>query len=94
VGGRINWLDILTGLVGILFLALSALSVIATVTVIATWGDPEPSFPVGESFLQGLRGFAAIFFPVAAFVTAAAGWWLAGDQIKSTYRRLRSGDEE
>ena len=94
MGGRTNWLDILTGVLGLVFFGLSALSVVATVTVIATWGDPEPSFPVGESFLQGLRGFSVVFFPVAAFVTAAAGWWLAGDQIKSTYRRLRGGDEE
>jgi hypothetical protein len=92
--GRRNWLDILTGVLGVVFLALSALCVVATISVITTWGDPEPTFPVGESFLQGIRGFSVVFLPVAAFVTAAAGWWLAGDQIKSMYRRLRGGDEE
>jgi hypothetical protein len=94
VGGRTNWLDILTGVLGVLFLGLSGLCVAATISVIATWGDPEPLFPVGESLLQGLRGFSMVFFPVAAFVTFAAGWWLAGDQLKGMYRRLRSRDEE
>jgi hypothetical protein len=76
---------------GVLFLGLSALCVVATISVIATWGDPEPTFPVGESLLQGIRGFGLVFFPLAAFVTAAAGWWLAGDQIKAMLRRIRGG---
>ena len=59
-----NWLDILTGVLGVLFLGLSALCVVATISVISTWGDPEPTFPVGESFLQGLRGFSVVFLPV------------------------------
>jgi hypothetical protein len=94
VGGRANWLDISTGVLGVVFFALSGLCVVATVTIIVTWGDAEATFPVGESFLQGLRGFGVVFFPVAAFVTFAAGWWLAGDQIKWAYRRLRGGEDE
>jgi hypothetical protein len=93
VDSRTSWLDILTGVLGVVFLGLSVLSVVGTITLIATWGDPAPGFPVGEGFLQGLRGFGVVFFPVAALVTFATGWWLAGDQIKGLIRRLRGPED-
>jgi len=41
----------------------------------------------GPGFISFANGFSLVFFPLAALVTFATGWWLAGDQIKRLRRR-------
>ena len=36
-----------------------------------------------------LKGFGLVFFPVFALTSAAAGWALAGDQVRGLWRRIR-----
>lgn len=81
-----------TAALGLVFLALAIVCVIATVSILLSWGEEEPSFPTGEGALEGLRGFGVVFFPVAALVTFATGWWLTGDRIRSLFGRLKGRD--
>ena len=87
--GRTRWFEVWTTVLGVLFLALAVVCVIATVSILLSWGQDEPSFPTGEGALEGLRGFGMVFFPIAALVTFATGWWLTGDRIRSLLGRLR-----
>jgi hypothetical protein len=89
-----RWFEVWTTALGFLFLALAVVCVVATVTILLSWGQRESSFPTGEGTLEGLRGFGVVFFPVAALVTFATGWWLTGDRIRSWLRRLRVGDRD
>lgn len=77
---------------GSVFFALSALSVLATVTILASWSDPEVGFPAGPGFIRFAKGFGLALFPLAAFLTFATGWWLAGDWLRILVRRWRSRD--
>jgi cell division protein FtsX len=88
----VGLLEVLLTVLGGVFIVLSALCVIATLTVLLSWGDPSPGFPAGERFVGFTKGFGLVFFPIAALVTFATGWWLAGAQIRRMYRRLRTRD--
>lgn len=77
---------------GTLFIVLSALCVVATATVLINWSSPEAGFPAGPGFVRFAKGFSLAFFPIAALVTFATGWWLAGDQFKRALRRRRDRD--
>jgi hypothetical protein len=74
---------------GTLFFALSAVCIIATITVLLNWGDTETGFPAGPGFIRFTKGFSLAFFPIAALVTFATGWFLAGDQIRRALRRRK-----
>jgi hypothetical protein len=75
---------------GTFFFALGAACVIATVTVLLSWSNQETGFPAGPGFVRFTKGFSLAFFPIAALVTFATGWFLAGDQIKRALRRRPS----
>ena len=79
-------LEIVTGALGAILLAISAFCVYATVLLIAHFRDLESGFPAGA---KGVKGFGLVLFPVFALITAAAGWALAGDQVRSLWRRIR-----
>lgn len=84
---RFTTFDVVMVLLGAVFFALSALSVVATITVLV---DPETADEwsrTGPGFISFAKGFGLVFFPIAALVTFATGWWLAGDQIKRLRRR-------
>jgi hypothetical protein len=72
---------------GAVFFALSALSVVATITVLLDPSTVEEWSRTGPGFISFANGFSLVFFPLAALVTFATGWWLAGDQIKRLRRR-------
>lgn len=74
---------------GVLFFAMSAACIVATATVLLTWGDPETGFPAGAGFIRFTKGFSLAFFPIAGVVTFFTGWFLAGDHIKRALRRRR-----
>jgi hypothetical protein len=76
---------------GVLFFALTAMCVVATVTVLLNWSDPETGFPAGPGFIRFTKGFSLAFFPIAGLVTFSTGWFRAGDHIKRALRRRKSG---
>lgn len=82
-------LEIVTGALGAVLFAISAFCVYATVMLIAHFRDLESGFPAGPGFVQGVKGFGLVLFPVFALITAAAGWALAGDQVRGLWHRLR-----
>ena len=75
-------------ILGAVFFALSALSVVATITVLLDPRTVDEWSRTGPGFISFAKGFGLVFFPLAALVTfATTGWWLAGDQIKRLRRR-------
>ena len=84
------------GVLGAILFAISAFCVYATVLLVAHFRDLESGFPAGPGFVQGVKGFGLVLFPVFALITAAAGWALAGDQVRGLWHRIRghgsSGD--
>jgi hypothetical protein len=84
---RFTAFDAVMIVLGSVFFALSAVAVVATITVLASWSTVEADFPAGPGFIRFAKGFSLVFFPLTALVTFATGWWLAGDQIKRLRRR-------
>jgi len=82
-------LEIVLGALGVILFAISALCVYATVLLVAHFRDLEQGFPAGTGFVRGMKGFGLVFFPVFALTSAAAGWALAGDQVRGLWRRIR-----
>jgi hypothetical protein len=82
-------LEIATGALGAVLFAVSAFCVYATVLLIAHFRDLESGFPAGPGFVQGVKGFGLVLFPVFALITASAGWGLAGDHVDGLWRRIR-----
>jgi hypothetical protein len=88
-----DWLEIVTGVVGVLFLALAAVCAYALVVDLAHLGDVEMGFPAGESFVKGMKGFGIAFFGVLTVVCVAVGWFLVGEHVRGLWRRLRARRE-
>ena len=88
----VGLLEVVLVVLGGVFFVLSALCVIATLTVLLSWGDPNPGFPAGDRFIGFTKGFGLVFFPIAALVTFGTGWWLAGAQIRTWIRGRRQRD--
>jgi hypothetical protein len=84
-----DWLEIVAGILGGAFLLLAVLCVYAFVVALAHIEDIESGFPAGQGFVQGMKGFGLVFFPVLAVVSASVGWFLVGEQIRRGVRRLR-----
>lgn len=82
-------LEIVTGALGAILFAISAFCAYATVLLVAHFRDLESGFPAGPGFVQGVKGFGLVLFPVFALITAAAGWGLAGDQVRGLWHRIR-----
>jgi hypothetical protein len=87
---RFTAFDAVMIVLGLFFLALSAISVVATLTILLNWNAPAEGFPAGPGFIRFTKGLGLAFFPLAALVTFATAWWLAGDQLKRTLRRRRN----
>lgn len=81
--------EIVTGGLGVILFAISAFCVYATVLLVAHFRDLESGFPAGAGFVRGVKGFGLVLFPVFALITGAAAWALAGDQVRSLWRRIR-----
>lgn len=74
---------------GAVFLALSVVCAYATIVLVVHFGDEDSAFPVGSSYLRGLKGFGLALFAVAAFVTFGVGWQLTGRRAARWIRSLR-----
>jgi hypothetical protein len=92
-----DWLEIFLTVLGILFLGLTVLCVVAVVVDIATWNDSGTGFSAGEGVLKLSKGFALALFSVGAVVTAAVAWALVGPPLRdwvrafARWRRRNSG---
>jgi hypothetical protein len=86
---RFTAFDAVMVVLGTFFFALCAACVVATITILLTWSEPETGFPAGPGFIRFSKGFGLAFFPIAAVVTFFTGWFLAGDQIRRAIRRRR-----
>ncbi|HZB03626.1 MAG TPA: hypothetical protein VE737_04790 [Actinomycetota bacterium] len=84
---RFTTFDAVMLVLGAVFFALSALSVVATITVLLDPRTVDEWSRTGPGFISFAKGFGLVFFPLAALVTFATGWWLAGDQIRRLRRR-------
>ena len=84
---RFTTFDAVMLVLGPVFFALSALSVVATITVLLDPRTVDEWSRTGPGFISFAKGFGLVFFPLAALVTFATGWWLAGDQIRRLRRR-------
>jgi ABC-type dipeptide/oligopeptide/nickel transport system permease subunit len=93
-GRRLDVFDVISLVLGLGFLGLSVVCVIASVTVFSTLGDSAETYEFGEGFLKGLRGLGMVFFPLAALVTFFTGWTLAGDLLRRWWRQVRRRDQE
>jgi hypothetical protein len=86
---RFTTFDAMMLVFGAVFFALSALSIVATITVVLDPSTAEEWSRTGPGFISLAKGFGLVFFPLAALVTFDTAWWLAGDQIERLrHRRL------
>jgi hypothetical protein len=91
-----DWLEGVSFVIGLLFLALAAVCVWGLVTAVASWGDADAAFrPGGDQttvgFLKVTRGFAIVLFALLGFIAVGVGWFLAGDRIRRIFGRGRRG---
>jgi hypothetical protein len=84
-----DWLEGVSTILGLVFLALAVVCVWAVAVGIATLGDPDTAFRTTPGFLQATRGFGIVVFALFAFIAAGVGWFFAGDTIGRMARRLR-----
>jgi hypothetical protein len=85
-----DWLEISLTVLGLLFLALALLFVVALGVVVASWGEPPPAdLPVGRGLFQVNKGAGVAVFSVGTLLFAMVGWSLAGASIRARYRQLR-----
>jgi hypothetical protein len=87
-----DWLEGISFVLGVAFLALTILCLWGIATGIANIGDAEapPGKPVTVGFLEMTRGFAMVLFAVLGLVAFGVGWFLAGDTFKGWFARARS----
>ena len=76
-----DWLEGVSFLLGLGFLALAVLCVLGIATAVANIGDTEsiPGQYAVAGFLEVTRGFAIVLFSILGLVALAVGWFLAGD---------------
>jgi small-conductance mechanosensitive channel len=85
-----DWLEISLTVLGLVFLALALLFVVALGVVVASWGEPPPAdLPVGRGLFQVNKGAGVAVFSVGTLLFAMVGWSLAGASIRARYRQLR-----
>jgi hypothetical protein len=85
-----DWLEISLTALGLFFLALAAVFLVALGIVVASWGQPPPpELPIGRGLFQVNKGAGLAVFSVGALLFVMVGWALAGSSIRSRYRQLR-----
>jgi ABC-type dipeptide/oligopeptide/nickel transport system permease subunit len=92
-GRRLDVFDVIGLVLAVAFFALTAVCLIAFVTVLLTLGDPPESYRFGTGFLKGIRVLGVVFFPLAALVTFFTGWALSGELLRRWWREIRSHRE-
>ena len=85
-----DWLEILLTALGLFFLALAIVFLVALGLVVASWGEPPPpELPIGQGLFQVNKGAGVAVFAVGSLLFTMVGWSLAGSSIRTRYRQLR-----
>jgi hypothetical protein len=85
-----DWFEILITALGLLFLGLAAIFLIALGIDIASWGEPPPpELNVSSGLFTVNKAAGLAVFSIGALLFTAVGWSLAGSSIRAGYRRLR-----
>ena len=93
-----DWLEGISVVLGIVFFLVAVACVWGFVVALGSLGDSaEPGLarvtgPLGGSSsgtVHATRWFAIVLFGLFAVLTAAVGWFLAGDAIERSARRVR-----
>ena len=84
-----DWLETGLAVLGVLFFALSVLSVVVVVVLAVHFGEETTGLPVGSSFLKGARGVGIALFALLAIVSFFVGRAFVGDRIARAFRRRR-----
>ena len=93
-----DWFEGVSTVVGVLFLLGTVVCLWALAVNVASLGDTETDLGRDSTILSGsnagalqsTRWFGIVLFAVLAIVTAAVGWFLAGDAVHRATRRVRS----
>jgi hypothetical protein len=88
-----DWLEGVSLVLGVAFLALAVVCVWGIATGIVNIGDAEapPGTSVTVGFLEVTRGFAIVLFALFGFIAFGVGWFLAGDTLKRWLARRGTG---
>jgi ABC-type amino acid transport system permease subunit len=86
-----DWLEGISFVIGVAFLALAVVCVWGVVTAVVNIGDTAslPGTYAVAGFLEVTRGFAIVLFSLFALIAVAVGWFFAGDTLKRWFGRLR-----
>ena len=86
-----DWLEGVSFVLGLAFLALAVLCLVGIVTAVANIGDTAsiPGQYAVAGFLEVTRGFAIVLFSILGLVALAVGWFFAGDTFKRWFARVR-----
>jgi hypothetical protein len=83
-----DWLEIVVTSLGVLFLGFAVAFLIALVTLIAHFNDPNSGLPIGEGLYKTSKGTGLAVFSVGLLVFAMVGWTFAGSAIRNRARAL------
>jgi hypothetical protein len=83
-----DWLEIVVTSVGVLFLGFAVVFLIALITLIARYNDPNSGLPIGQGLYKTSKGTGLAVFSVGAVVFAMVGWTFAGSSIRRRARVL------
>jgi hypothetical protein len=90
-GGRVDWVEAVLTVLGVVFAALAVVSVIGVIRLITSIGEPTRGFPTGTGFVQGARGLGLGLFSVATLVFSLVAWTLLAPRVRAALRRRRDG---
>jgi amino acid transporter len=93
-----DWLEGVSVVLGGVFLLVAIACVWGLVVAVSSLGHAEPGISAQPSVLSGstegtvqaTRWFGIVLFAIFALLTAAVGWFLAGDRIRRALRRDRT----
>ena len=83
---RYDRFEVVMGILGAVFLAMSVICVVVLITLIASIGQPDDEFPGSTHVLIIVRSLGIGFFAVMAVVTFGVGNWLVGGRLWSWVR--------
>ena len=73
---------------GVLFLGFAVVFLIALITLIARYNDPNSGLPIGQGLYKTSKGTGLAVFSVGLVVFGLVGWAFAGSSIRHRARAL------
>ena len=74
--------------IGVLFLALAAVCLYASITLIVHFNDPNSGLPIGEGLYKTSKWFGLALFSVGTLLFLLVGWALAGSSLRRLGRNI------